>query len=136
VATALRKTTLAMTGLAMDTWRDALPQEQEALMLLSDLMMDTFAAESAVLRAQAAHTAGHQAAALHADAAAIIAHDAGLRAEAVARTLLGHMLSGDAQRTALAGLKRLLKVPPTNTVAARRRIADAVSARRAYPFAS
>ena len=62
-------------------------------------------------------------------------HDAGLHADMTARTLLGSMLTGDAQRTALAGLRRILKVPPVNTIAARRRIADAVSAKHAYPFA-
>jgi hypothetical protein len=58
-----------------------------------------------------------------------------LRADAIARTLLGSMLTGDAQRTALAGLRRILKVPAVNTIAARRRIADAVSSKLNYPFA-
>jgi hypothetical protein len=71
---------------------------------------------------------------LHADAATVIAHDAGLHAEMTARTLLGGMLSGDAQRTALAGLRRILKVPPVNTIAARRRIADAITSRLDYPY--
>jgi hypothetical protein len=44
------------------------------------------------------------------------------------------MQEGDALRTSLAGLRRILKVAPVNTVAARRRIADAVSERRAYVF--
>ena len=135
LAASIRKTTLAMIGLSMDTWRESLAHEQEAVMMLSDLMLDAFAADSAVLRAVRARAASHPLASLHADAATVVAHDAGLHAEATARTLLGFMLAGDAQRTALAGLRRLLKVPPTNTVAARRRIADAVSAKRAYPFA-
>ena len=37
-------------------------------------------------------------------------------------------------RPSLAGLRRILKVAPVNTVAARRRIADAVTERRAYVF--
>ena len=44
------------------------------------------------------------------------------------------MQTGDALRTSLAGLRRILKVPPVNTVAARRRIADAITDRKAYPF--
>ena len=103
-------------------------------MALSDLMIDTFAAESAVLRARQAAVAGGAMASLHADAAIVIAHDAGLRAEAIARTLLGSILDGDDQRMALAGLRRILKVPPANTTAARRRIAEAVLSKRAYPF--
>jgi alkylation response protein AidB-like acyl-CoA dehydrogenase len=135
LAASLKKTSLVAVGLAMETYRESLPQEQEALMLLSDIMIEAFGAESAVLRATHAAAAGHPTAPLQADAAAIVAHDAGLRADAAARTLLGSMLSGDALRTSMAGLRRVLKVPPTNTVAARRRLADAMATRRGYPFA-
>ena len=135
LAAALKKASLVAVGLAMETYGEALQHEQEALMLLSDIMMEAFAAESATLRALSAEAAAHPLAALQAEAAAVAAHDSGLRAEASARTLLGSMLSGDALRTSLAGLRRILKVPPTNTVAARRRLADAMAERRGYPFA-
>ena len=134
VVAALRKTVLVAVGLSMQTWGEALQHEQEVLMSLSDLMLEAFTAESAVLRAAQAAAANHPLAPLHADAAAVITHDAGLRAEMGARTLLASMQTGDALRTSLAGLRRILKVPPVNTIAARRRIADAVSARRAYVF--
>jgi alkylation response protein AidB-like acyl-CoA dehydrogenase len=134
VAAALRKTVLVAVGLAMETWGESLQQEQEALMSLSDLMIEAFSAESATLRAAHLVASSSPAAALHVDAATVTCHDAGLRAEAIARTLLGSMLTGDAQRTALAGLRRVLKVPPSNTVAARRRIADAITGKRGYPF--
>ncbi len=134
VVASLRKTVLATLGLSMQTWGEQLQHEQEALMSLSDLVIDTFAAESAVLRAAQAVSAGLPDAPLHVDAATVIAHDAGLRADSTARALLASMQTGDALRMSLAGLRRLLKVAPVNTVAARRRIADAVSARGAYPF--
>jgi hypothetical protein len=130
----LRKTVLATLGLSMQTWGEALQHEQEALMSLSDLTIDTFAVESAVLRATQAVATSHPLASLHVDAATVLAHDAVLRADATARTLLASMQSGDALRTSLAGLRRILKPAPVNTVAARRRIADAVSARQAYAF--
>ena len=134
IAAALRKTVLVAVGLAMETYGEKLQQEQEAVMMISDLISEAFATESATLRAAQALAASNPIASLHVDAAVVIAHDAGLRAEATARTLLGSMLTGDALRTSLAGLRRVLKVPPANTVAARRRIADAISAKRAYPF--
>jgi len=134
VVASLRKTVLAMLGLSMQTWGDKLQHEQEALMSLSDLIMEMFAAESAVLRAAQTMTSSQSNAALHVDAATVIAHDAGMRAEMTARTLLSSMQEGDALRMSLAGLRRILKVAPVNTVAARRRIADAVSAKGAYPF--
>jgi len=134
VVASLRKTVLATVGLSMQTWGESLQHEQEALMSLSDLIIDTFIAESSMLRAAQAVAASHPHAALHIDAATVIAHDAGLHADATARTLLASMQSGDALRTSLAGLRRILKVPPVNTVAARRRIADAITDRKAYPF--
>jgi alkylation response protein AidB-like acyl-CoA dehydrogenase len=134
VCAALRRTVLVAVGLAMEAYGESLQQEQEVLMALSDLMIEAFTAESATLRAARAASEGLPSASLHADAATVIAHDSGLRAETMARTLLGSMLTGDAQRTALAGLRRVLKVPPANTIAARRRIADAVLSRRAYPY--
>ncbi len=132
IVVGMKKATLAAMGLAMETYGQALEHEQEALMQLADLVIETFAAESSVLRALAATG---PAASLHADAAAVVAHDAGLRAEMGARTLLAGMLQGDALRTSLAGVRRLLKVPPIDTVAARRRIADAIQQSRGYPFA-
>ena len=134
VATGMKKTALAAVGLAMETHGAALEHEQEVLMHLSDLILEAYAAESSTLRAIAAAQSRHNAAALHADAASVEAHDAGLRAEAIARTVLAGLQQGDALRTSLAGVRRLLKVPPTDTIAARRRIADAIGGSRGYPF--
>ena len=134
-AAGIKKTAVAAIGLAMETHGQALEQQQEVLMGLADLLLDAFATESVVLRAQAAADAKHPAAAPHGDAAAVFAHDAGLRAEMGARTLLAGLQQGDALRTSLAGVRRLLKVPPFDTIAARRRLADAVQQARGYPFA-
>jgi hypothetical protein len=126
--------TLAMMALAAETWGDKLAQEQEGLMALSDLIVDTFLADSAALRATQAMADGHPLAAVHTDAATVIAHDGCARSEATARTLVASMQTGENLRTSLAGLRRLFDVDPVDTVAARRRIADATSARKAYPF--
>jgi alkylation response protein AidB-like acyl-CoA dehydrogenase len=134
IVAALRKTVIVAVGLSMGRFGEKLQDEQEVLMALSDLMIEAFAAESCVLRARQAAAAGGAMVSLHADAAMVIAHDAGLRAETVARTLVGSILEGDGQRTALAGLRRVLKVAPANTIAARRRIAEAVLSKRAYPY--
>ena len=130
----MKKTALIVIGLAMQTHGDRLGEEQELLMRLSDLVMETFAAESATLRALGADEARHLRAALYADAARIYTHDAALRVDAHARVAIAALASGDMLRTALAGLRRLLKVSPVDTIAARRRIADAVVADRGYPF--
>lgn len=132
--TGMKKTALMVLGLAMQTYGIALEQEQEVLMLASDIMMDTFMAESALLRAGQAAAASTSSASLQADAAAVFAHDAALRADAAARTAIQAMTGGDTQRTMLAALRRLLKVTPVNTIAARRRIADATTEKKGYVF--
>ena len=73
-------------------------------------------------------------AALQADAAAVFTHDAAMRVETHARTLFAGMLAGDALRTSLAGLRRILKIAPMNTIVPRRRLAEAVTLRKGYVF--
>src|SRR5688572_17111722 len=130
----MKKTAVMVLGLAMQTYGTALEQQQEVLMLASDIMMDTFTAESALLRAVHASTVDPGRASLHADAAAVLAHDAGLRVDGYARTAIQAMTKGDTQRTALAALRRILKITPVDTIAARRRLADAVTEQKKYVF--
>jgi alkylation response protein AidB-like acyl-CoA dehydrogenase len=137
----LKKTAVMILGLALQTYGDRLQQEQEVLMLTSDIIRETYLAESGMLRAddRAGHRHRDTRAAetdrgVYRDAASVLGHDAGMRAEASARTALAAMTSGDTLRTMLAGLRRVLKVTPVDTVAARRRIADAVTARKGYVF--
>ena len=132
---AFKNTSLMVFGLAMQTFGTKLTDEQEVLMHLADITMDVFSAESAVLRAQAADAAKSPKASLHADAARVFVNDAALRIDASARQALAATVDGDTLRTMLAALRRLLKVTPINTVAARRRLADATVERGGYPFA-
>jgi len=132
-----KKVALMVLGLAMQTYGAKLNDEQEVLMHAADIIMDTFAAESALLRATAnsgsAKPSGERAD-LHLDAARAYVNDAALRIEASARQALAAMAQGEMLRTVLAGLRRLLKVNPINTVAIRRRLADEAVAKGGYPF--
>src|SRR5471030_2105956 len=130
-----KKTALMVFGLAMQTYGTKLTDEQEVLMHLADIAIDVYSAESAVLRAQAAAEAKASRAALHVDAARVFVNDAALRIDASARQALAAMVDGDTLRTMLAALRRVLKVTPINTVAARRRLADETVTRGGYPFA-
>jgi len=130
--TAFKKVTLLGLGGAMQRFGTTLQEEQESLLWLADLAIETYAAESAVLRARAA--VGSATAAHHLDAARTFVSDAALRIEMTARQLLAAIAEGDALRTNLAALRRLLKVTPAETVALRRRLADATVERGAYLF--
>jgi alkylation response protein AidB-like acyl-CoA dehydrogenase len=126
-----KKAALMVVGLAMQTYRDKLADQQEVLMHAADILMDTYAADSAVLRAAAAKG---QRASLQVDAARVFVNDAGMRIEASARQALAAMVEGDTLRTTLAALRRLFKAMPVNTAALRQRIADETVSRGGYIF--
>jgi alkylation response protein AidB-like acyl-CoA dehydrogenase len=131
---AMRKVAVVSLGLAALTYGDVLQHEQEALMLISDIVLETFAADSATLRAAHAASIGHATAGLQSDAATVFTYEAAVRVEIGARSLFAAMLSGDQLRTSLAGLRRILKPAPVNTIVPCRRIADAVAQKKGYVF--
>jgi len=129
-----KKVTLLVAGTAMQKYGMKLEQEQEVLSYLADILIDTYAAESAVLRAQDAAARKVSNADAHADAARVATNEAAGRIELAARSCLAAMAEGDTLRTQLAALRRLMKVTPVNTVIMRRRLADATVAKGSYIF--
>jgi alkylation response protein AidB-like acyl-CoA dehydrogenase len=125
---AMKKVALMVLGTAMQTYGEKLADEQEVLLAAADIVIETFASESAVLRAAQAGGPLHEA------AARVYVNDAAVRVDASAKTALAAMTDGDTLRTLLAALRRLLKVTPINTVVLRRQLADATVERRTYLF--
>jgi len=130
----LKKASLMIFGLAMQTYGQKLSDEQEVLMHIADAFMDVYLAESAVLRARAAADARHNRASLHEDAARAFVSDAAIRVEGTVKQALAAMCEGDTLRTMLAASRRLFKTPPANAVALRRRLADEAVRKGAYPI--
>ena len=132
---AFKKVILMVAGTAMQRFGEKLQDEQEVLTYMADMLIDTYAAESALLRARrTAAQDGGKNAALQGDAATVYVHEAAGRIELAARACLAAMAEGDVLRTQLAALRRLLKVTPANTVAMRRRLAEASVDKGAYLF--
>ena len=131
---AFRKIALMVVGLALQTYGQKLSDEQEVLMFATDILIDVYAADSAVLRATMAAARKAPRAPLHVDAARVFVSDAAIRIDGCARQALAAMTDGDNLRTALAALRRLSKLTPVNTVALRRRLADEAVARGGYIF--
>ena len=127
-----KKTALMVFGFAMQTYMMKLPDQQEVLMSIADILIDVYSAESAILRAIAAQ--GGSKASLHADAARVFLSDAAGRIEITARQALAVMAGGDTLRTLLAGLRRLSKFVPFDTVTLRRRLSDEAVSRGGYIF--
>jgi alkylation response protein AidB-like acyl-CoA dehydrogenase len=132
---AMKKTALMVLGTAMQTYGEKLADEQEVLSAAADIIIDVYAAESAVLRAITAGAGSNASAGrLHVDLASVFVNDASGRVEIAARNALAAMAEGDMLRTLLAALRRVMKVSPVNAVALRRRVADAVVEKKGYPF--
>ena len=129
-----KKAALAVLGLALQTYGQKLSDQQEVLTYTADILMDTFGAESVVLRALRSASASVATADLQAEAARAFVNDAALRIDAAAKSALAAMTEGDTLRTHLAALRRLLKVTPVNTVAIRRQLADKAVERGGYIF--
>jgi len=131
---AFKKIALMVVGTAMQTYGQKLNDEQEVLGYAADILIDTYAAESAALRARAATVTDRQRIELHQAAARCYVNDAAQRVEHAARSGLAAMAEGDNLRTLLAALRRLMKNTPVNTVELRRRLADATFDRGRYIF--
>jgi len=132
VVAAFKKVALMVLGTAMQTYGEKLTDEQEVVSFAADILIDIYAAESAVLRAREVSSSREPTADLHVKAARVFVNDAAQRVESAAKSALAAMAEGDTLRTLLAALRRVLKPSPVNTVAMRRALADAVVARGGY----
>ena len=120
-----KKVALMTLGTAAQKYMMTLGDQQEILLGIADVIMDTYAMESAILRAQKlAASQGEEAAARYIDMTRVFCNDAVERIEARAKNTLAGMADGDELRTLLAALRRFTKLTPMNTITARQRIAD------------
>jgi alkylation response protein AidB-like acyl-CoA dehydrogenase len=129
-----KKVFLLAAGTAVEKFRDKLADNQEIVASLSNIVMDIYAVESSLRRAQKSAASRGTAASVMADATRAFTYDAMDRVEKEARTALAATSDGDTLATQLAALRRLAKHAPIDTIAIRRRVADAVLAQNRYPF--
>ena len=130
-----KKVALMILGTAAQKYMTALSEQQEILTGAADIIMDTYAIETAILRARKLSAArGEEAAARYLDMTRVFCNDAIERIEAHAKNTLAAMTEGDELRTLLAALRRFTRHTPHNTVAARQRIADVMIAANKYTY--
>ncbi|MGH9573198.1 MAG: acyl-CoA dehydrogenase family protein, partial [Candidatus Acidiferrales bacterium] len=130
-----KKAFLLASGAAVQRFSDKLAEHQEIVAALANIVIDIYAMESSLLRAQKAAAAGRDASVMG-DAARTYIYDAVDRIEKEARTALVAAVEGDALSAQLAVLRRFAKHAPVDTIALRRSIAHAVLAQNRYPFES
>jgi hypothetical protein len=126
---------LMTLGTAAQKYMLKLADQQEILMGVADIIMDTYAMETAILRARKLAAAQREPASeRYIEITRVFCNDAVERIEARAKNTLAAMAEGDELRTMLAALRRFTKLQPMNTIAARQRIADEMIAANRYVY--
>ncbi len=130
-----KKAILLVAGAAVQKLMMNLDKEQEILMNIADMAIDTYHAESALLRAmKIADKQGAQAAAIYLDIARSFIYDAADRMNKNGRDALNSFAEGDELRMMLIGIKRFTKTEPFNIKDARRRISGKMIEAGSYCF--
>ena len=133
VVASSKKMFLQAAGGAVQKFREKLADEQELIGALSNVVMEIYAMESCLLRAQKAAAAkGESASQTMIDVARVFINDAAERVEHEAKRAIAAIHEGDMLTTQIAVLKRFAKRAPVDTIALRRRVAAAVQSQDRY----
>ena len=130
-----KKAILLVAGSAVQKLMMSLDKEQEILMNIADMAIETFHVESAMLRViKLVERNGEAAESLHLDIVRTYLYDAADRINKAAKDALNSFAEGDELRMMHIGIKRFTKVEPFNTKDARRRISEKLVAESKYCF--
>ena len=134
----LKKAILMTAGAAVQKLMMNLQHEQEILMNIADMMIETFVAESLLLRVMKmtdnpdSYRDGEAASHDQIDMMLCYLNDATDKVNKYGKEAINAFAAGDEQRMMLLGLKRFTKSEPFNSKDARRRIADKLIAEGRY----
>ena len=136
LVTNAKKLGLFAAGAATQKYMQAIQDQQEVMGAIADMVIETYAMESTLLRAQKLVEAnGEAASALPIAMTQVYLSGAMEKIEAAARKIIAAVADGDMMRTQLAILRRLAKYEPFNTIAARQKIAQRVIEAGRYTLA-
>jgi alkylation response protein AidB-like acyl-CoA dehydrogenase len=136
VVSQAKKLGLFAAGAATQKYMQAIQDQQEIMGAIADMTIESYAMESAVLRAQKiAETKGEAAAALPIAMTRVYLTQAMEKIESAAKKVIAAVADGDMLRTQLAILRRLAKYEPFNTIELRQQIAQKVIERGKYTLA-
>jgi alkylation response protein AidB-like acyl-CoA dehydrogenase len=120
-----KKLGLFAAGSATQKYMQAIQDQQEVMGAIADMTIETYAMESAVLRAQKLVEAkGEKNAELAIAMTRVYLTQAMEKVESAARRIIAAVAEGDMLRTQLAILRRLAKYEPFNTIELRQKIAQ------------
>ena len=124
-----------VSGAAVQKLMMKIDNEQEVLMNIADMAIETFNAESVLLRVmKMTDKLGEAASQLYMDIVRTYLYDAADKVNKSGKDAVNAFADGDEQRMILMGLKRFTKAESFNSKDARRRIADKMIAEGKYCF--
>jgi len=128
-----KKLALFAAGAASQKHMQAIQDQQEIMGAIADMVIETYAMESAVLRAlKIVEKQGESAATMPIAMTRVYLSQAMEKVESAARKVIAAVAEGDMLRTQLAILRRLAKHEPVNTIELRQQIAQGVIERGKY----
>ena len=130
----MKKAILMTAGAAVQKLMMNLQSEQEILMNIADMMIETFVAESLLLRVMKISSASSKITGVEVDMMQCYLNDAVDVVWKSGKEAINAFASGDEQKMMLLGLKRFTKSAPFNSKESRRKIADKLIADGGYGF--
>ena len=122
-----KKLTMLVAGAASQKYMQKLADQQEIMGAIADMVIETFAMDSCLLRARKFIEAqGEQKAALVTAMTQIYIAGAMSRLEASAKKVIAAVAEGDMLRTQMAIVRRLVKFEPVNVIALQEKVAARV----------
>jgi butyryl-CoA dehydrogenase len=131
---AVKKIALFAAGVASQRFMTALQDQQEVMADLADIIMQVYALESALIRAQKLAASSKSSASVAAAMTSLLADESMALAEQAAKRVLAACGEGDMLRTQLAILRRLARFTPADAVALSREVARHCIQVERYPL--
>ncbi len=130
-----KKAILLVAGGAVQKLMQTLSKEQEIIMDIADMAIDTYVAESTLLRVEKLIAQkGEEACKEYIDLVRILFNDTADKIAIKGKNAVNSFAEGDEQRMMLMGIKRFTKTEPFNVKDARRNIAQLAIDKNTYPF--
>ncbi|MBS1947915.1 MAG: acyl-CoA dehydrogenase family protein [Bacteroidetes bacterium] len=130
-----KKAILMVAGAAVQKLMMKIESEQEILMHIADMAIETFNSECALLRSMKLVSQRGEAACAHElDIVRAYLYDAADYINKFGKDAINAFAEGDEQRMMLLGLKRFTKTDPFNNKDAKRRIANKLITENKYPL--
>jgi hypothetical protein len=129
-----KRLAVGLLGTAASAYGAEFKDAQEVQAQIADIIIEVYAIESGLARAERMASKGDGRASLAADAARVYEGDAADRIAAAAKQVVAALTARGADASLAPTVQQLTAYTPVDPIAARRRIADAVIAAGKHPF--